>query len=209
MSQIEIVQYIIIPIVAAFLGGIVTFLGVLITIRFQQKQNKNNIVLLNKPYLKILKQKGNETVFCRTITNEFDVRNMDYEKTKVFYNCIIDTIYLKNSSNADCILKEFIVDGNTYSIDNVLILKNEVINLETTRNFSVNTETGFKSINIRVEDVLGNSYYFDCIFKMEFEHNMRIIQEYDGKKFTGFVVKYIITNISLPKTKKEFLSKKM
>ena len=201
MSAIEIWQYIIIPISASIIGGLITFLGVYITIKFQQKQNSDNTVLLNKPFLKISKQKGDETVSCDYIKESFDEDNIDFEKTKFFYIYMIQTISLKNSSNADCILKEFIIDGNSYSINDVLLLKNEIIDLVTTNNCYVKTKEPLKNIFIRADDVLGNTYYFECTFETTYEKMPLIVEYENNETLKAFSVTYKIKSVSLPKSK--------
>ena len=95
MCFIDILQYIIMPIVSAIIGGLLTFLGVRYTIRHEQIKNDKNEKLLNKPYLKISNQKGVETIYSDYIKDTFDEDNIDFDKTKHFYSYQIDTIFLK------------------------------------------------------------------------------------------------------------------
>ena len=204
MPFIEVLQYIIMPIVSAIIGGLLTFLGVKHTIAFERNRDNENMVLLNKPYLKISHQKGSENVSCDYIKDTFNQENIDFDKTKFYYSYLIETICLTNSSNADCILREFIIDGIKYSIGNVLFLKNESINLLTTKNYYVNAEKPINNIYIRADDVLGNAYYFECSFKTNYEKMpMEAIYE-NGKKLSILRITYKITNISLPKSRDEF-----
>lgn len=49
MDNMEILENIIIPIVSAIIGGLCTFLGVLITILHEKKKEKEERLLANKP----------------------------------------------------------------------------------------------------------------------------------------------------------------
>ena len=49
MDNVEILKNIIIPIVSAIIGGLCTFLGVLITILHEKKKEKEERLLANKP----------------------------------------------------------------------------------------------------------------------------------------------------------------
>lgn len=203
MTFIDILQYIIMPIVSAVIGGLLTFLGVRYTIKHEQIKNDKNEKLLNKPYLKISYQKGVENVYSDYIKDTFDQDNIDFDKMTHFYSYQINTIFLLNSSNGDCILKEFIIDDNKYSLNNILILKNESINLITTRNSYVNAKNKINKIYIKASDVLGNNYYYECSFKIEYEGLPAEVEYTNGKKLKIHMIKYTITNISLPLTEIE------
>lgn len=197
MNVLDVLQYIIMPIVSAIIGGLLTFFGVFYTIKFEQNKSKKNEKMLNKPYLKISFQKGQETIHSTHIENTFNQNNIDNNTTYCFYTYLIDKISIINSSNADCILKEFVVDDVKFSLNNVLILKNEIFNLDITRNNYVNSLNLVKNMYISVLDILGNTYYYKCDFKAQYE-NEPIIAENNIKVFK---IIYTISNISLPISK--------
>jgi hypothetical protein len=198
MCFIDILQYIVMPIISAIIGGLLTFLGVRYTIKHEQIKNDKNEKLLNKPYLKVSYQKGAENVYSDYITDTFDQNKIDFDKTKHFYAYQINTICLMNSSNGDCILKGFIIDDKEYSLGEVLILKNETINLFTTRSTYINTEKQIENIYIRATDVLGNIYYYKCLFKTNYERMPLEVEYENGKRLKTFMINYTITHISLP-----------
>ena len=171
--------------------------GVFYTIKFEQNKSNKNERILNKPYLKISFQKGQETIRSTHIENTFNQNNIDKNITHCFYTYLIDKISIINSSNADCILKEFVVDDIKFSLNNVLILKNEIFNLDITRNNYVNSLDSVKNMYISVLDILGNTYYYKCDFKAHYE-NEPMITENNIKVFR---IVYTITNISLPISK--------
>ena len=197
MNVLDILQYIIMPIISAIIGGLLTFLGVFYTIKFEQSKSNKNERMLNKPYLKISFQKGQETIRSAHMENTFNQNNIDNNITHCFYTYLIDKISIINSSNADCILKEFVVDDVKFSLNNVLILKNEIFNLDITRNNYVNSLNLVKNMYISVLDILGNTYYYKCDFKVQYE-NEPIIAENNIKVFK---IIYTISNISLPISK--------
>ena len=197
MNVLDILQYIIMPIISAIIGGLLTFLGVFYTIKFEQNKSNKNERMLNKPYLKISFQKGQETIRSAHMENTFNQNNIDNNITHCFYTYLIDKISIINSSNADCILKEFVVDDVKFSLNNVLILKNEIFNLDITRNNYVNSLNLVKNMYISVLDILGNTYYYKCDFKVQYE-NEPIIAENNIKVFK---IIYTISNISLPISK--------
>ena len=142
------------PIASAVIGGLITFLGVRSTIKFEQIKNDKIEKMSNKPYLKISYQEGRENVYSDYIKNTFDQDNIDFDKTTHFYAYQINTISLINSSNGDCILNELIIDDNKYSLNNILVLKNDIINIITTRNSYVNAKSKINKIYITGTDVL-------------------------------------------------------
>ncbi len=204
MCFIDVLQYIIMPIVSAIVGGLLTFLGVRYTIKHEQIKNDKNEKLLNKPYLKISNQKGIETIYSDYIKHTFDEDNIDFDKTNHYYSYKINTIFLMNSSNGDCILKELIIDDNKYSLNNILLLKNESINIITTHNTYINAKNKINKIYIRATDVLGNNYFYNCLFKMEYEGLPAEVEYENGNKLKVHMIKYTITNISLPQSENEF-----
>ena len=197
MNVLDVLQYIIIPIVSAIIGGFLTFLGVFYTIKYEQSKSNKNEKMLNKPYLKISFQTGQETIRSTHIENTFNQNNIDNNTTSCFYAYLIDKISIKNSSNANCILKEFVVDDVNFSLNNNLILKDEIFNLDITRNNYVNSLNLVKEIYISVLDVLGNTYYYKCDFKAHYEIEPIIV----GNNIKVFRMIYKITNISLPISK--------
>ena len=120
MNVLDVLQYIIMPIVSAIIGGLLTFLGVFYTIKYEQSKGNKTEKMLNKPYLKISFQKVQETIRSTHIENAFNQNNIDNNTTSCFYTYLIDKISIINSSNADCILKEFVVDDVKFSLNNVL-----------------------------------------------------------------------------------------
>lgn len=198
----EIWIYIIIPLICAFVGGAITFFGVLCTIKHEKVKNKENEKLRYKPYLKLSYEKGYENIRLQeSIKHTFDQDNIDFDKTKFFYSYIIETMNIMNSSNAECILKEIIIDGARYKLNETFLLKNEPINLITTGNRYINSKDLIKNIYISASDVLGHIYYYKCEFKTEYDKLQAETEYENGKKLKILMPKFTITNIGLPQDK--------
>ncbi len=192
------VQEVILSIFSALFGGGITFAGVWITIKRQENKQKEDKELQYKPYLMLTNKHSDNTLFSEMIKDTFNQENIDFEKTKYFYVANIETVYIMNSSNAECIIKEIVIDNVKYKIDNKLILKNEIINLCTTRNVRINLEKQIESVFIVASDVLNNNYIYKCTLKSSLNPIPGKVTYENGKELNFYEIDYKITNIGLP-----------
>lgn len=190
---------ILIPLISAIIGGTLTFLGVYYTIKKQEEKENKNEKLKYKPYLKISHNKSKNEVCCKEyIKDTFNQDNIDFEKTKGFYTFRIETFYINNSNNAECILKTIIIDNEEYKLNEYLLTNNEGIGITTTRNVCINIEQPIKTIYLKISDLLGNIYYCKCEFKSVYDKFPLVVEYENGKKLNVLNLIYTITNIGLP-----------
>jgi len=196
MSCYQLWGDILIPLISAIIGGLLTFLGVYYTIRKQEKKEKQEEILKYKPYLKISNDKCINEINCKKdIQDDVDL-DKDLEVMDCYYSYLIDTFYIKNSENAECVIKEIILDSQRYALNETLLLNNEIVGISTTKNLFVATKKLLNEIYLTASDLLGNLYYYKCEFKNKkdsmyyYEQNEKVIKVYRSK--------YVITNISLP-----------
>lgn len=190
-----------IPILCAIIGGALTFGGVLLTIKDQHKKEKHDEKLKYTPYLKLSHGTSNDIINCRdNIKSTFDQEHIDFSTTKLFYAFVLKTFFVKNSSSSDCVLTEIILDNNTYELNKVLLLKDEIIGIATTNTFYVNIKEPLTKIYLKASDLLGNTYYYKCEFKQEYSRMKPIIVNYEklGKSLQMYELEYTIINIGLP-----------
>lgn len=192
---------ILIPLISAIIGGALTFLGVFYTIKKQEEKEGRNEQLKYKPYLKISQNKCKNEICCKDyIKDTFDQDNIDFEKTKGFYTFRIETFYINNSNNAECILKSIIIDDQEYQLNEYLLSNNECVGITTTRTICINIARPIKIIYLKASDLLGNLYYYECEFKSEFDKFPCVVNYDNGNKLNVYNLIYTIINIGLPTT---------
>lgn len=163
MSNLNVISDIIIPIVAAFIGGILTLGGVIITINSQKKKDKEDNKMRIKPYL--YANNPYQIINGLDKADNFVMLNESGEKGDYEIEGII-----KNTDNAIMILKNVIIDGKYYypEYGNV-IDKNTVFYLYVYPNKIENDNNMYLTIT----DVMNNEYYY------------KIICSFNGEKYYG------------------------
>ena len=198
MNSCQIWIDIVIPLICALIGGMLTFFGVLYTIKKQTKKEKKEEKLKYKPYLKISHNKcGQEICLQRYIIGMLEPENINSEKFK-YYSFILEDFSILNSSNAECLLREIVIDNKKYPFHETLLLKNEQAIIITTRNSYVNISKLLKEIYLTASDSLGNLYYYKCEFIEKPNGFLSVIEDDNKQKSTIYTLTYKIVNISLP-----------
>ena len=200
MTTENIVFYIVIPLIAALIGGGLTLVGVLITIEKQNKYNKVSEVNKFKPYLKISKQSSIE------IYSTENIHGIDFSEDVnlpiILHGAIIYRIQdfnLKCTSNADMILKYIVVDENKCKfINNGVVEHDTIVTISTTKTLGINSLVGIHSLKIIAVDMLGNSYSYDCEYDKNCSSNGEVTLSNNKGKFPISDVTYVIRAIGLP-----------
>ena len=201
MNTYQIWADIIIPLLCALLGGLLTFGGVKYTIKKQEEKEKKNEKLKYKPYLKLTNHICGNEICCKDyIKDTFDQDNINFETTKHFYSFRLNTFYIQNCV-AECIIKEIIIDNERYKLNESLLFSNEIIGISTTYNRCINIKNLLKNIYLVASDTLGNIYYYKCEFEVEYEHPHSVAEYENGKMLNIFNVIYTIISIGLPNEK--------
>ena len=133
-------QNVVIPIVSAVYGGLITLVGVAWTIRKADNDRKADEITRATPYLQIENIKKDNS--CSKL-----IRVGNYESVQKI-------MFISNVGSELCLLKYICVDGKYYPISNGYIVKNETIR------FDVNIV--FKEISsLIVSDRFSNHYEFE------------------------------------------------
>ena len=149
MNCKEIIINIIIPVICALISGILTIIGVGLTIKHENKKSKHVLKLSNKP------------IFYRIDPNQeynykiaHDYQFNFYSNKKLKDICGI----FKNTDNAILFLNYISVDGNKYfpSFGNV-IDKNEIFNIYVCSEIDVSSKS---EVIMSIYDILNNEYKY-------------------------------------------------
>lgn len=166
--QNEILQSIVVNIVAAVYGGILTLVGVAWTIKKSEDDKKENLRLNSKPWL-------------------FVHRSVPWEKrrdyTKYYFACLDDVgkearhfCVLKNTDNGIAILKRIISEQyDYYPLNDSIIDKKGVVDIMV----QFKADDNKQDIRIVVEDVLGYEY----VYKIVIDEATKIVQGLEEEQF--------------------------
>ena len=161
MNDLNIISDVIIPIVASFIGGILTLGGVIITINSQKKKDIEDKKLRIKPYF----YANNSYQIINGLDKADDFVMVNESKIKGDYE--IEGI-IKNTDNAIMILKNIVIDGKYYFPEH-----GNIIDKDTIFYFYIFPDEikNANEIYLTVTDVMNNEYYYklECCF--------------DGKKY--------------------------
>lgn len=150
MTCDTIIVGIVVPLISAFIGGLITFLGVWLTIRSDRKSSEYNKRLSAKPWLYSMSDKEN---FDCTESNDIIMQtSRDMERK---YSGI--TFLIKNTDNGVCIIDRFETENNNYyPILGKILDKSSITYLHI---FFDKNET-LKDMFLYVKDIYGNEYKY-------------------------------------------------
>lgn len=137
---------------SAFLGGALTLAGVAWTIRHTEKSLKKDELLKVKPILYAISQNSDYN-----IKQQIDVQFVRNEQSKS--GCVIGII--KNTDNGIFIVKEAIVNGETYKLSYGSVLEKNAI---ARVSICYDTQIEVSSMTLVGSDVLGNVIKYKFIF---------------------------------------------
>ena len=155
----EIITNIIMPIVSALIGGGLTLVGVLITIKSENKKRKEEIRIANKPLFYVINPMQK---YEYKNSSDFEFRNEDDEKSDGFI-----PIIFKNTDNAILVLDYISINGKKYySMNGNIVDKNTTFNIylyvcnEAKVDFNAN-------IVFAIKDSIGTRYKYELSFHDE------------------------------------------
>lgn len=165
MNCYELLKDIIIPLLSAVIGGLLTLGGVYITIKNQNKKDNDSKKLSVKPWIFSLDDFPNHD------TDNINCINITGKKNAEFGGNLY--LIIKNTDNAVGIIERFETEDNTYYPDaNALLEKDSVNNvvIELQKNDSQ------RNMFLFVKDTLGNEYRYE-VSQSAGIHNMPSIKE--------------------------------
>lgn len=157
---------IVIPLVSAFIGGLVTLIGIIITINHERKCRKEDEIKLYKPFFVSLTAYDEKTKrSLPSVCFESGIDNGMYR--------LIDG-YIENLDISHFTIEKVVI-GNIsyYPTSNAVVEKNSVLSIQVYGDKKV-----IESATLHIYDVLENKYIYDMIFEEEAEKGCRIVEKY-------------------------------
>jgi hypothetical protein len=153
----DLLTQVIIPLVAAVLGGGLTVWGVILTIKEDNRIRKEDIRIQNEPLFYILDPNQD---YDNTNIKEFDFKAVEQATGYI-------QILLKNTDKTPFVLEYVNINGKTYLPQNGTVVdKNDIfyLNIHTNDNLVANkTNKAF----IAIKDVLNIEYKYKLIYSKE------------------------------------------
>ena len=161
----ESLQQVVIPIVSAVYGGLLTLVGVAWTIRKSDKDRKLEEKNKVKPYLK-------NYLKSYRLDQDVKIEFIDINKQDDF-KCQSFVLYLHNISKSIIFVTDIIIHNTYYSLKNVVLEKDGKIQLQI--NYYDKEIQILKNITIVGRDVLNNYYAFDM-------HSENLCEEFENTR---------------------------
>ncbi len=161
----ESLQQIVIPIVSAVYGGLLTLVGVAWTIRKSDKDRKLEEKNKVKPYLK-------NYLKSYRLDQDVKIEFIDINKQDDF-KCQSFILYLHNISKSIIFVTDIIIYNTYYPLKNVVLEKDGKIQLQI--NYYDKEIQILKNITIVGRDVLNNYYAFDM-------HSENLCEEFENTR---------------------------
>ena len=138
---------IIIPIVSAVYGGLLTLVGVAWTIRHAQKERKEEEIKKSKPIFTF-------NMLLNPLDNVTG-KKVCFDDSLVQYPCNV-TAEIENSDQSVFSIEKVYHDNKWWTVEgNKIVLPNKVVI------FDFNFSTDVNNLFMEVKDILGNSYYYE------------------------------------------------
>ena len=167
MDSNYIIAYIIIPIISSLIGGGLTLIGVLMTIKFENKKRKDEIKMAIKPLFYLINP-----------LQDYDYRHVSYYEFDNNYednNKHIEIIF-KNTDNAILVFDNISVNGKKYYSQNGNIVdKNTTFNVSLS--FSKDVIINESEIIFTVKDSLNNNYKYKLGYKTKDSKHIDVFEE--------------------------------
>lgn len=167
MTCKEIWIDIIIPLLASLIGGLVTLLGVVVTIKHETKCRKEDEKRLYKPFFASLNSYDDK---IDKNTSRIDFQSDD---DKGMHELLFGNI--QNFDFSHFIIEKVVIsDTEYYPVTNSVISKNETISL-----YVYGSKKEVNAALLYVYDVLGNQYIYDMIIGAKTpERNYSFVEKY-------------------------------
>ena len=149
---------IILPIICSLIGGGLTLLGVVITIKHENKINRSNNNLNNKPLF-----------YSKNVINKNKRLSLDTDISCSFYDSNHESkmigLYgvIKNTDKALLIMKKINVNSKEYYPDNTIFEKDKLISINLYVDQKLKKSDKIKLI---ISDINGNEYTYKILFTL-------------------------------------------
>ena len=156
---------IVIPLISAFLGGLVTMIGVICTINHENKCRKNDEYKLYKPLFVAL--------------SSLDSLNKEFIKVEFESNVDTDMFCLLEGYITNLDFSCFVIES--IEIDNLKYYpyKNAVVEKDSAIHFEVyGTRKDIQVATLNTYDAIGNKYIYNVVVKEDAGQKSRIAENY-------------------------------
>lgn len=161
---------IVIPLVSAFIGGLVTLVGIIITINHERTCRKEDEIKLYKPFFVSLTAYDEKTK--KRLPDVVFESNIDKGMHR-----LIDG-YIENLDISHFTIEKVVIGNTSYfPISNAVVEKNCVLSIQVYGNEKI-----IESATLHIYDVLENKYIYDMIFQEKAEQGCRIVEKYTLSK---------------------------
>lgn len=212
------IQEIVLTIVSALIGGILTLVGVAWTIKDANEKRQEDLLRIDDerkeeerkkhiPYVRIANKE--EVTVYGTISK---INNIDLEyyedRNKLTNHKFVSIhsilLFIKNISSNNIILYGVFVDGDYYDFETaVLVETNAVCRIQIGDKAKLYFVDEIQSLSLKISDIYENFYTVDCI--INFEDTNEKIEYFTSKKekFCGKMKRFSIEGCKFPELIKE------
>ncbi len=171
MEYNNVISNIVVPIVSAIIGGGLTLIGVLITIRNENKKRKEEIAISNKPLFYLVDPSQGDN-YKNAVYFEFSDKKEEHDG--------FIEIMFKNTDNAILVFDYISIDDKKYYPQN-----GNVVDKNTTFDIFLyptkNTNIKNKKIIMSINDSLNNNYKYLLEYKNDNSKHIDILCEIKAK----------------------------
>jgi hypothetical protein len=211
----DVLQTIVLSIIAAVYGGLLTLVGVAWTIKDTNDKRQEDFIRIdnerkeeerkkNIPYIRLSYNKDLPPLVANaSMRYGLDFENLDELarlNNKTFYQITIKDFIIKNLSRTNIILNGVIAYGKYFEFSHMEIVEPDACCLiKTTSNSMFSVAYPEQSICLVLSDTLGNRYQTECHLSLQAgTDHWRMITTIDGEEYTGIEFPYKVDSIELP-----------
>ena len=160
-----------VPIYAAIVGGGITLVGVLLTIKHNKEERNAEEIKRCFPYVKIIGwdvPTADEEAYRLNINKPLATITKDPGQTVGVKMVGIRGCVIKNLADASVIIRGIIIENHSFDLtEAALVGKNETCKIKFTYSYNQTHSGVFEDCNLVVGDLLGHVYHFPCDIKCE------------------------------------------
>lgn len=164
---------IVLPLICSLIGGVLTLLGVVITNKHDNKINRNNYKLENKPLfypIDVTSENKRKSIY---VDISCSLNNKKEKESSIgLYGAI------KNTDKALLIIKKITINNKEYHPDNSIFEKNKLISIYVFKNKKIKSDD---NVVLTISDFNDNEYNYKVFFA---------INEKDNKNEPAYIVKF-------------------
>ena len=185
------IQNIVIPVISAVYGGLITLVGVALTIRKSDKDRKDDEIKKAKPLVFIVSQinSSKETAIYRFMYSERCRGSLKTaNKNKKFYS--LPLMSISNTDYSHCVVLGFRINNDYHIFDVGQVLQKEsLMVLRNDFNFNYNDDINY--VSILIKDMLDNIYELELNYSIDKSGKENMI-----KIISGIEIKPTTLNIN-------------